>query len=75
MPFIVRIRFNGAVASCAKKTVIDMVLATHVIETEQVSGVRRMGLERHIKLRRLILLGLAAAMAFATLAPVVVLAG
>ena len=52
-----------------------MVLAAHVIETEQFS--HRTGVEeqRAVRFRRLILLGLAVAMALATLAPVVVLAG
>ncbi len=59
----------------AKKTVITMVLAAHVIETEEFSTQSHAENLRVAKLRRLILLGLATAMALATLAPVVVLAG
>ena len=54
---------------------IEMVLATHVIETEQTSAIKQTVFAHNIKVRRLILLGLAAAMALATLAPIVVLAG
>jgi hypothetical protein len=61
--------------NAAFETVIHMVLAAHVIETEQVSSVRRLRSAHIIRVRRLILLGLACAMALATLAPVVVLAG
>jgi hypothetical protein len=52
-----------------------MVLATHVIETEQTSDRKRLTFAHTVKVRRLILLGLAATMALATLAPIVVLAG
>jgi uncharacterized membrane protein len=55
--------------------VIKMVLAAHVIETEQNSKTIRVGITQNMRLRRLILLGLAVAMALATLAPIVVLAG
>jgi hypothetical protein len=58
-----------------KDTVIKMVLATHVIETEQTSEIKKSVFAHNIKVRRLILLSLAAAMALATLAPIVVLAG
>ncbi len=51
-----------------------MVYAAHVIENEQVSTIKSHGKRRQMQLRRLILLGLAAAMALATLAPMVVLA-
>jgi hypothetical protein len=61
--------------SVPKDTVIKMVLATHVIETEQTSEIKKSVFAHNIKVRRLILLGLAAAMALATLAPIVVLAG
>jgi hypothetical protein len=53
----------------------NMVLAAHIIETEQFSGKNRDAGLRAVRLRRLILLGLAVAMALATLAPAVVLAG
>ncbi len=56
-------------------TVIKMVLATHIIETEQTSEIKQTVFAHNIKVRRLILLGLATAMALATLAPIVVLAG
>ena len=56
-------------------TVIKMVLATHIIETEQTSEFKQTVFAHNIKVRRLILLGLATAMALATLAPIVVLAG
>jgi hypothetical protein len=60
---------------CAlEKTVMDMTLATHVIETEQFSDHNGVKTARSIRVRRLILLSLAAAMALATLAPMVVLA-
>jgi hypothetical protein len=51
-----------------------MVLAAHIIETEQFSRNKRDEKLRASRLRQLILLGLAVAMALATLAPVVVLA-
>jgi hypothetical protein len=51
-----------------------MSIAEHVIETEQFSR-RNLAREQSLsRYRRLILIGLAAAMALATLAPVVVLA-
>jgi hypothetical protein len=56
------------------KTVMMMVLAAHIIETEQFSRNKRDEKLRASRLRQLILLGLAVAMALATLAPVVVLA-
>jgi hypothetical protein len=52
-----------------------MSLVEHVIETDEFSGRTHTREHRVERLRRLILIGLAAAMAFATLAPVVVLAG
>jgi hypothetical protein len=55
-------------------TVNTMIFATHVIETEQFSVRNDQRIARGMRLRRLILLGLAAAMALATLAPMVVLA-
>jgi hypothetical protein len=55
-------------------TVKTMALATHVIETEQNSNSIRVGIANSMRLRRLILLGLAVTMALATLAPIVVLA-
>ncbi len=58
--------------SAALKTVISMPIATHVIETDQNSAAKGLAI---VRLRRLILLGLAAAMALASLAPIVVLAG
>lgn len=61
--------------SVPEDTVIKMVLATHLIETEQTSEIKKTVFAHNIKVRRLILLGLAAAMALATLAPIVVLAG
>jgi hypothetical protein len=61
--------------SVPEDTVIKMVLATHIIETEQTSEIKQTVFAHNIKVRRLILLGLATAMALATLAPIVVLAG
>jgi hypothetical protein len=52
-----------------------MSLVEHVIETDEFSGRTHAREHRVERLRRLILIGLAASMAFATLAPVVVLAG
>lgn len=60
--------------STPKTTVIKMVLATHVIETEQKFEKTRSVFAHNLKVRRLILLGLSAVMALATLAPIVVLA-
>jgi hypothetical protein len=56
-------------------TVSIMSFASHVIEKEQFSSRTAAEGKRIMRLRRLILLGLAGAMALATLAPVVVLAG
>lgn len=61
--------------SAPKDTVVKMALATHVIETEQTSEIKKGVFAHNIKVRRLILLGLSATMALATLAPIVVLAG
>jgi hypothetical protein len=52
-----------------------MVATSHVIEADRFSAVRVVEARRTMYLRRLILIGLAGAMALATLAPVVVLAG
>jgi hypothetical protein len=52
-----------------------MTTASHVIETDGFSRSKPEDVMRARRLRRLILIGLAAAMALATLAPVVVLAG
>lgn len=57
------------------KTVKTMVTATHMIESDGFSARKATDGVRVMRLRRLILLGLAAAMALGTLAPVVVLAG
>jgi hypothetical protein len=54
------------------KTVIKMVLSAHIIENEEFSAPKSAHV---IKLRRMILIGLAGALALATLAPIVVLAG
>jgi hypothetical protein len=62
-------------SSASKDTVVKMVLATHVIETEQKFEKSKSVFAHNLKVRQLILLGLAAAMALATLAPIVVLAG
>lgn len=61
--------------SAPVETVIKMVLETHVIETEQTSDFKKSVFAHNIKVRRLILLGMATTMALATLAPIVVLAG
>jgi hypothetical protein len=58
--------------SAALKTVKKMPIAAHVIETEQNSIRKGLAI---VRVRRLILLGLAVAMALASLAPIVVLAG
>jgi hypothetical protein len=55
--------------------VIAMSIVEHVIETDGFSFRKHVEEKRAIRMRRLILIGLAAAMALATLAPVVVLAG
>jgi hypothetical protein len=52
-----------------------MVTASHVIESGRFSARKAADGIRIVRLRRLILLGLAVAMTLATLAPVVVLAG
>ena len=52
-----------------------MVTASHGIEADRFSARKVDEAKRVMHLRRLILIGLAAAMALATLAPVVVLAG
>jgi hypothetical protein len=52
-----------------------MSIVEHVIETDGFSFRKHVEERRAVRLRRLILIGLAAAMALATLAPVVVLAG
>jgi hypothetical protein len=52
-----------------------MVAASHVIEKDDFSSLKPIEAAGNMRLRRLILIGLAAAMALATLAPVVVLAG
>jgi hypothetical protein len=52
-----------------------MVAASHVIESDSYSSRKAVDAVRAVRVRRLILIGLAAAMALATLAPVVVLAG
>jgi hypothetical protein len=52
-----------------------MTFASHVIEKEQFSTRTAAESKRVVRLRRLILIGLAGAMALATMAPVVVLAG
>jgi hypothetical protein len=52
-----------------------MVAASHVIESDGFSSRKMVENLRAVRLRRLILIGLASAMALATLAPVVVLAG
>jgi hypothetical protein len=54
---------------------MNMVFASHVIETDVFSASQKAETQRVLRLRRLILIGLAAALALATLAPVVVLAG
>jgi hypothetical protein len=59
----------------SKVTVIKMVLATHVIETDQNFEKSKSVFSKNNKVRKLILLGLAVAMALATVAPIVVLAG
>jgi hypothetical protein len=51
-----------------------MSIVEHIIEADEFSGHRASGVAKAVRLRRLILMGLAAAMALATLAPVVVLA-
>jgi hypothetical protein len=51
-----------------------MSIVEHVIETDHFSRRAPLRGRSEVRLRRLILIGLAAAMAFATLAPVVVLA-
>jgi hypothetical protein len=52
-----------------------MSVVEHVIETDDFSSRKSSHVNEVVRLRRLILMGLAAAMALATLAPVVVLAG
>jgi hypothetical protein len=52
-----------------------MSIVEHVIETDQFSRRSTVDSQSAVKFRRLILIGLAAAMALATLAPAVVLAG
>jgi hypothetical protein len=52
-----------------------MSFTSHVVEKEEFSGQSPAESKRIIRVRRLILMGLAVAMALATLAPVVVLAG
>ncbi len=52
-----------------------MVAALHTIENDSFSARKTDETLRIVQLRRLILIGLAGAMALATLAPVVVLAG
>jgi hypothetical protein len=52
-----------------------MSIVEHIIETDEFSGRIHAREHRVERLRRLILIGLAGAMALATLAPVVVLAG
>ena len=52
-----------------------MVTASHVIESDGFSSRKAIEAMRVVRVRRMILIGLAAAMALATLAPVVVLAG
>ncbi len=58
-----------------EKTVKAMSIVEHIIETDEFSGRTHEREHRVERLRRLILIGLAGAMALATLAPVVVLAG
>jgi hypothetical protein len=53
---------------------MTMSIVEHIIETDEFSGRRAINVIKAMRLRRLILMGLAAAMALATLAPVVVLA-
>lgn len=63
---------NTAQRNSAKKEMVQaMVFTSHVIENDNISPIKG---RRAKRLRRLILLGLAVAMAFATLAPMVVLA-
>jgi hypothetical protein len=52
-----------------------MVTASHIVESDGFSARKRAETKRIERLRRMILIGLAAAMALATLAPMVVLAG
>jgi hypothetical protein len=52
-----------------------MVATSHVIENDNFSTRKLLDAKRATQLRRLILIGLAGAMALGTLAPVVVLAG
>lgn len=59
----------------ALETVKTMVAALHTIENDSFSARKTDETLRIVQLRRLILIGLAGAMALATLAPVVVLAG
>jgi hypothetical protein len=51
-----------------------MGIAQHIIEIEQNYEVKRLLFANNMRIRQMILLGLAAAMALATLAPIVVLA-
>jgi hypothetical protein len=51
-----------------------MSIVEHVIETDHFSHRAPLSHRNEVRFRRLILMGLAAAMALATLAPVVVLA-
>jgi hypothetical protein len=52
-----------------------MVATSHVIEADRFSARKVDEAKRVMQLRRVILIGLAAAMTLATLAPIVVLAG
>jgi hypothetical protein len=52
-----------------------MLFTSHVVEKEEFSGHSSAKAKRLVRVRKLILMGLAVSMALATLAPVVVLAG
>jgi membrane glycosyltransferase len=76
MPLMLRIRCNqGDGAESAPETANTMVATSHVIEADRFSARKVDEAKRVMQLRRVILIGLAAAMTLATLAPIVVLAG
>jgi hypothetical protein len=56
------------------ETVKAMAIMSHVIERDAFSSTKWMGAKHVVRMRRLILIGLAGTMALATIAPVVVLA-
>jgi hypothetical protein len=66
-------RIKGGIGPLETK--MTTALASHVIEAEALSVQQKLNTRHVIRLRRLILCGLAASMALATLAPIVVLAG